>query len=576
TGDTVISAVIANGGTATASALTKQGTGTLNLSAANTYSGATTINGGTLKIAGGNDRLPTGTAVTLADVAGAILDLNGFNQIIGSLAGGGTNGGDVTLGGGTLTVAGAANTTYAGVISDAGNLIKQGTGALTLSGANTFGGIGNSLTLDAGTLNINNSSALGNANNTFIINGGMINNTSGAAITLANNYAQTWAGDFTFTGTNSLDLGTGAVTLIGSRIVTKNGAATQLTIGGVINCGGSDLSFVRTGTVILNGGVIGLNNLACSGTGTIQLITADLVVGGTFTNSAGTFDANGRAVTVAGLATISGGTYQSSTATQTFNGGLTVSGGALTGASGDIDVNGTLTHSGGTINAPSGKLYVSGDWTRTGGTFNAGTGTVVFDGTDQTISGSTTFNNLDKTVLVSRTLTFEAGSTQTITGTCTLKGAAGNLLLLRSSTIGTQWKIDPAGGRNISYVDVQDSNNINAIIINPPNSIDSGNNINWFSPPVPPNPADNPANIMPFINGALRELDESDRMLEEDERELFWVLVVRSGRVLIYLAPDLFDAYGYDIKEFAGDAYGQGWFNDKRVKILSEEEKPQP
>jgi hypothetical protein len=87
-----------------------------------------------------------------------------------------------------------------------------------------------------------------------------------------------------------------------------------------------------------------------------------------------------------------------------------------------------------------------------------------------------------------RTLTFAAGSTQTVTGICTLQGAAGNLLLLRSSAAGTQWLVNPQGARAISYVDVQDSNNTNALAINPPNSIDSGNNINWFSPPVPPAP----------------------------------------------------------------------------------------
>ena len=82
--------------------LTKAGTGIFTLSGANTYTGATAINAGTLQGAGGVAIADT-SAVTLANVAGATLDLNGTNETIGSLAGGGATGGNVTLGAGTLT-----------------------------------------------------------------------------------------------------------------------------------------------------------------------------------------------------------------------------------------------------------------------------------------------------------------------------------------------------------------------------------------------------------------------------------------------------------------------------------------
>jgi fibronectin-binding autotransporter adhesin len=133
--------------------LTKAGAGTLLLSSTtpSNYKGATTINGGKLQISGGNDRLPTGTAVTLADAAGAVLDINGMNQTIASLSGGGTTGGNVTLGSGVLTVGNAADTTFDGVLSGTtGGLVKQGSGKLTLTnGGNAYTG---ATVIKAGTL----------------------------------------------------------------------------------------------------------------------------------------------------------------------------------------------------------------------------------------------------------------------------------------------------------------------------------------------------------------------------------------------------------------------------------------
>src|SRR5207244_1528660 len=116
---------------------------------------------------------------------------------------------------------------------------KTGAGTLTVSGANTFGG---GLTLSAGTLNINNATAPGTG--TLTINGGTISNTSGSAVTLSNNNAQSWGGDFTFagtSGTNDLNLGTGAVTLTASRQVTTTGATSALIVGGVISGSGFSL-----------------------------------------------------------------------------------------------------------------------------------------------------------------------------------------------------------------------------------------------------------------------------------------------------------------------------------------------
>ena len=125
--------------------LTKSGTGTLRLSAANSYTGATAVNAGTLQ-AGAANVFGNNSAMTVA--SGAVLDLNSFNQTLGSLAGAG----NVTLGAATLNAGGNnSGTTYSGVLSGTGNLTKSGSGLLILNGVNTYSG---ATTVAAGTLEV--------------------------------------------------------------------------------------------------------------------------------------------------------------------------------------------------------------------------------------------------------------------------------------------------------------------------------------------------------------------------------------------------------------------------------------
>lgn len=152
------------------------------------------------------------------------------------------------------------------------------------------------------------------------------------------------------------------------------------------------------------------------------------------------------------------------------------------------NVSGNVTmNTGSTFNAGGSTWNVGGNWTKNGGTFSAGTSTINLTGTNQTITGSSTFYNLTKTVTTARTLTFGASSTTTITGTATLQGASGQLLSLRSSNTGTRWNftLNSGAAKNISYVDVKDSNASSSHSslkpVSPTNSSSSGNNLQWFA-----------------------------------------------------------------------------------------------
>ncbi|NOZ68902.1 MAG: DUF2341 domain-containing protein [Deferribacteres bacterium] len=144
-----------------------------------------------------------------------------------------------------------------------------------------------------------------------------------------------------------------------------------------------------------------------------------------------------------------------------------------------LTVSGSFTVTAGYFSANGSTVTVGGDWTNNG-TFTPGTGTVVLNGADQGINGSTTFYNLIKSVTGAATLTFDDTGVQTITNNLVLKGSGSGLLSLRSKTRGRQWHIDPQGARDISYVDVRDSNNINTTWISAVNSEGSGNNTGWY------------------------------------------------------------------------------------------------
>ncbi len=156
----------------------------------------------------------------------------------------------------------------------------------------------------------------------------------------------------------------------------------------------------------------------------------------------------------------------------------------------ELKVDGDISNPG-AISLTTGAIHIGGEW-NSPGAFNAGSnGSIIFTGTNTSIiNGNHIYVNFISTQ-PGKQLVFEAGSTPVITGFWNLKGSSVKPIKLRSSIDGTQWNVRPAGTIDISFVDVKDSNNQNAITINPVNSKDSGNNTNWFA--VAPTPTPTPS-----------------------------------------------------------------------------------
>jgi len=226
----------------------------LQLGGESTYTGATAVNNGILRITTGNNRLPTGTTLSLGQPASGNLgtfDLNGFNQQVAGLnSTTGTNAGttDNTLTSAspaTLTLGGSGTYAYgdgtpqnSGVITGAISLVKSGSGTQTLGDINTFTG---TTTVNAGVLALGNTLALQNStlntgaagpqsvtfavpgSNTYIV--GALEGADGVAIgsnTLnvgSNNASTTFSGPISGTG-NVVKTGAGTMTMTGQSTHT--------------------------------------------------------------------------------------------------------------------------------------------------------------------------------------------------------------------------------------------------------------------------------------------------------------------------------------------------------------------
>jgi autotransporter-associated beta strand protein len=423
-GDIVLSSnvTLSVGGSSTASGVisgafnfVKAGSGTLALTAANTYSGSTHINAGTLNVTG---TLNNATAVTVASGATYIV---ATDDTVASLAGEGL----VNLNA-ALTINGSSDTTYSGVMSGAGSLIKNGSSIFTLSGANTYTG---ATKVFGGTLLILSDNNLGTAPSTPTPAHLVIQD--GATLRLATGGASNF---ITIHANRGIQLNNAN----GGVIEVMSGI--EATYGGVIAGTGP---FVKSGAGQLN--FAGQNNTYSGGT-TIQ---AGYLMGGAGTMTATIFGS--------GTLTIdSGATVQIDRVE--INNNIILNGGKLIASNGFGEIlNGSITLSANseidsiyslTLNGSisgSGKLILNNTWRdegvlRIGGSATHTGGTELVAGILQIGNGSTSGSLLGNITSSNRSQVWfdrsdEASYSGLISGSGSLtKSGSGRLTLTANNT----------------------------------------------------------------------------------------------------------------------------------------------
>jgi autotransporter-associated beta strand protein len=221
--------------------LTKQGSGRLTLpGGANTYTGVTTISGGTLSV--------------------GMLANGGSASDIGAASSSAAN---IVFNGGTLQYTGAAASVdrLFTVGLSGGTVDVEGTGPLTLSNPGTSPLLG-PLTLSGSTADTN---TLASA----LINSGGVNKSG--------------KGTWVLTSTNSYGGGTEVAS--GVLQVGANGSTGSLGGGNVSLAAGTAIDFQRTGALIVPGAISGNGSISQNGSGTVILANSNSYTGGTTINT---------------------------------------------------------------------------------------------------------------------------------------------------------------------------------------------------------------------------------------------------------------------------------------------------
>jgi autotransporter-associated beta strand protein len=295
--------------TGTGFGITKTGAGLLVLSGANTYTGGTAFNAGTVN-AGSSGAL--GSSGTLSFGGGTLQysasNTTDYSSRFSTAASQAYN---IDTNGQSVTLATA-------LTSSGGSLAKSGTGTLTLSGTNTYTA---GTTLSAGTLKASNTSAFGTTAGTLTLGGGTLDlatNTSisayntnvTASSTIASDKATAASAGITHT-LGTLAIGTSTLTINSGANVSAN-SAYGVAFGATTISGDATVSVANNGTAT---GTLTLGALTNGGSGSLTKTGAGTLA----FSSTGNFNAN---------LTLTAGTLALNGTNQTF-GTLNVTGNSV-------------------------------------------------------------------------------------------------------------------------------------------------------------------------------------------------------------------------------------------------------
>ncbi len=477
-----------NGIAAGTGTLTKSGTGTLSLGGVSTYTGATNINSGTVTTTIANAIANT-SALTLANVAGATFNLNNTNQTVGSVSGGGTTGGDITLGSGTLTANQTVAGTFAGLITGTGGLTLSSSSTNTLTLSNASNSYSGNTTLNGGTLSISTDSNLGTAPGVatpgkLAFNGGTLKNTASFTLDANRGIALNASGGI-------IEVDTGATVtyggiMAGAGAFTKTGNGT-LILGGINTYTGNMAINAGTVSVTNSTGLNAATNISVASGSTLDLNFNAATLANTnliTLNGSNALTLSGANITVNNPLTLSGNTSIGGTGTGVMTFGGAISGPAsltfaLTNAGLSLPTT-TLTSAGSLAVTASGPITQTGILTIPGtASFSAGANPITLT-QNNNFNGAVSVNNSganDVSVInsgalalatssVGRNLNLTAGGSITQTGPLTATGgtttvavtaANSDILLGQTNTFGGVAPVIAGTQSNIRDVTLRDT-----------------------------------------------------------------------------------------------------------------------
>lgn len=307
-GNTTVTGVI---GTGTGN-LTKTGSGTLTLSGVNTYTGATTINGGTVSIAA-----ETGLGGNPGAFNAGQLTLNGGTlATTATLAIAAANRG-VILGasGGTFSPSSGTTLTVSNAIAGPGQLTKSGTGNLTLTASNTFEG-GVNIPASSGVVTIRNANSLGlgSAGTTVGSGSALVMDSTSGLTTFNNNGMLTVSGTGVGSGGVLSGAATGSNAFSGNITLAGNSLFATSSSGGNYTAFGTAPGDLSRPVVDATSLSLGSNTLTIGGGSGSSIVYMNSQITGTgaftvnMTNTADSVYLTAHQNTFTGLTTIAHGT----------------------------------------------------------------------------------------------------------------------------------------------------------------------------------------------------------------------------------------------------------------------------